>query len=76
MEMTNNRDEEKLTETIHKQEKSREEKRTTLDQFSDQKFVDDIPLDDLKIELEQEKNKHKTQNESQSTNKYEADFDN
>lgn len=73
--MTDSRDEKKLSEKINKQEDYREEDRTPLDQFKDQQFVDDIPLDDLKIELAQERKKHKTQDESQSTNKYAADFD-
>lgn len=42
------------------------EERTPLDDDTEQKFVDDIPLEDLKIEAEQEKNKKKSQDDSQS----------
>jgi len=47
-----------------------EEDRNKLDEFADQRFVDDIPLEDLKIEQEDEKNKHKTKDDSQSERKY------
>ena len=47
-----------------------EEDRTKLDEFPEQQFVDDIPLEDLKIEQEDEKNKHKTKDDSQSERKY------
>lgn len=47
-----------------------EEERTELDKFKDQQFVDDIPLEDLKIEQEDEKDKHKTKDDSQSERKY------
>lgn len=67
--MTKSRDEKKLSEKINQPNDSREEERTPLDQFEDQKFVDDIPLEDLKIETEQERNKHKTQDRSQSDKK-------
>lgn len=73
--MMKNRDQEKLSETINNHSNTHEEARTPLDKFEDQKFADDIPLEDLKIEVEQEKNKRKTQNDSQSASKYEADFD-
>lgn len=53
-----------------KQTKWNEEERTTLDEFKDQQFVDDIPLEDLKIEQEDEKDKHKTKDDSQSERKY------
>lgn len=48
--------------------KTQEDKRNLDDK--EQQFVDDIPLKDLKIETEQEKNKRKTQDDSQSSNKY------
>lgn len=73
--MTKNKNEKKLSEKINEQNDYREEKRTPLDKYKDQKFADEIPLEDLKIESEQEKNKHKTQEDSQSANKYRADFD-
>lgn len=71
--MGKNRNEEKLSERIKKQRDFREEDRNELDEFVDQKFADDIPLEDLKIDAEQEKNKHKSQNTSQSEEKYDED---
>lgn len=73
--MNKDRDERKLTEKIAKQNDHYEEKRTPLDEFQDQQFADDIPLEDLKIETEQEENKHKTQDDSQSERKYAADVE-
>lgn len=52
------------------------EKRDPLDKFKDQQFVDDIPLEDLKIENEQEIKKEKSQNASQSERKHKTGFDN
>lgn len=72
--MGKNRNEEKLSERIKKQRDFREEDRNELDEFVDQKFADDIPLEDLKIDAEQEKNKHKSQNTSQSEEKYDEDL--
>lgn len=68
--MNNKRDREKFNEKIKEQEKSHEEERSPLDKYKDQQFADDIPLEDLKIEVEQEKEKHKTQSTSQSEEKY------
>lgn len=68
------RNEEKLSERIKKQHDFREEDRNELDEFVDQQFADDIPLEDLKIEAEQEENKLKSQNTSQSEEKYNADL--
>lgn len=73
--MANKRDKKKLSEKVKKEIDYREEDRTPLDQYKDQQFADDIPLEDLKIEAEQEKDKRKTQDSSQSEEKYEADFD-
>ncbi|WP_042220520.1 hypothetical protein [Oceanobacillus manasiensis] len=42
------------------------EKRTELDSFEEQKFVDDIPMDDLNKEMKEEKEKTKSKNSSQS----------
>lgn len=50
-----------------------EEKRTTLDEFEEQMHVDDIPLEDLKLEQEEEKDGKKTKNDSQSERKYKAE---
>ena len=65
----------KSTEKIKKQNDYREEERTPLDEFQNQKFSDSIPLEDLKINTKQEKLKKKTQDDSQSEKKYQADFD-
>lgn len=72
--MTKDQNKKKLDEKINNQIDNHDEDRTPLDRFTDQKFVDDIPLQDLKIETEQEKNKHETQDDSQSQYKYQADF--
>ncbi|MFD2630498.1 hypothetical protein [Oceanobacillus kapialis] len=45
------------------------EKRTELDKFEDQMFVDDIPMDDLNEEMKEEKEKTKSKNSSQSEKK-------
>ncbi|WP_249871426.1 hypothetical protein [Oceanobacillus saliphilus] len=47
-----------------------EEERTELDKFDNQKFADDIPMEDLKIEMEDEKKKKKTKDDSQSERKF------
>ncbi len=65
----------KSTEKIKEQNDYREEERTPLDKFQNQKFSDSIPLEDLKINTKQEKFKKKTQDDSQSEKKYQADFD-
>lgn len=72
--MDKERDQKKLSEKIKHKNDYREEERNPLDKFKDQKFVDDIPLYDLKLKTEQEKEKNKTQDDSQSANKYKADF--
>ena len=47
-----------------------EERRTKLYEQKEQKFVDDIPMEDLKIESQDEKKKTKTKDDSQSERKY------
>ncbi len=47
--------------------KSEEKK---LDKHEEQKFVDDIPMEDLKIEAQDEKKKTKSKDDSQSERKY------
>jgi len=47
-----------------------EERRTKLDEHEEQKFVDDIPMEDLKIEAQDEKKKSKSKDDSQSERKY------
>lgn len=54
----------------HKPPKANEEGRTELDEFKDQQHVDDIPLEDLKIEQDDERKKHKTKDDSQSERKF------
>lgn len=63
----------KLYDKLNKQEKNDEEDRTLLDAFKDQQYVDDIPMKDLKIDQQQEDNKKKSQNTSQSEKKYDAE---
>ncbi|MEC5424551.1 hypothetical protein QGM71_13705 [Virgibacillus sp. C22-A2] len=52
-----------------------EEKRTPLDEMENQKFADDIPMEDLKIEKKEEKKKHKSKDASQSERKYKVKKD-
>jgi hypothetical protein len=47
-----------------------ERKRNMAKELEGQEFVDQIPLEDLKIEMEDERNKYKTKNDSQSERKY------
>lgn len=41
-----------------------------VENLEDQQHVDPIPMEDLKMELREEKNKHKTKNNSSSDSKY------
>lgn len=64
--------EEKDQQAFEKREKKdakKERGHTPLDEFEDQQFVDDIPLDDLEIEMEQEEKKEQSQDDSQSARK-------
>lgn len=72
----NKRDKKRLNEKVDSRQISTEEKRNSLDEFKDQQFVDDIPLEDLKIENEQETNKKKSQSTSQSEKKHKTGFGN
>ncbi|WP_339230023.1 hypothetical protein NSQ77_07570 [Oceanobacillus sp. FSL K6-2867] len=56
--------------TSNEKPKWNEERRTKLDEQEEQKFVDDIPMEDLKIETHDEKKKTKTKDDSQSERKY------
>ncbi|CEI83341.1 MULTISPECIES: hypothetical protein [Oceanobacillus] len=47
-----------------------EERRTMLDEHEEQMFVDDVPLEDLKIEAKDEKRKTKSKDDSQSEKKH------
>ncbi len=47
-----------------------ENKRDTAEELEGMEFVDQIPLEDLKIEMEDERNKFKTKDDSQSERKY------
>ncbi|AXI08093.1 hypothetical protein CUC15_03535 [Oceanobacillus zhaokaii] len=51
----------------------KEKKRNAFEEG--QEFVDPIPLEDLKIEMEDEKRKFKTKNDSQSERKYKRNDD-
>ncbi|MFS0752101.1 hypothetical protein [Oceanobacillus sp. 1P07AA] len=57
----------------HREKKSKRnvENRTALDEFENQKFADDVPMEDLKIELKDEKKKTKSKEDSQSQRKHE-----
>ena len=47
-----------------------ENKRNTAEELEGMEFVDQLPLEDLKIEMEDERNKFKTKDDSQSERKY------
>ncbi len=72
----NKRNEKKLHEKVKGKQTDSEEEKNTLDTFKDQKFVDDIPMEDLKIETEQETKKEQSQNTSQSERKHKTGFNN
>ncbi|MBP1968446.1 hypothetical protein J2Z83_000538 [Virgibacillus natechei] len=55
-----------------KNQKDRIEERTKLDKFKEQELVDDIPMEDLKIEQKDEKKKFKSKNASQSERKHQT----
>lgn len=46
------------------------EKESLYDKFEEEQNVDAIPLEDLKMEQREEKDKHKTKNSSSSEEKY------
>jgi hypothetical protein len=48
----------------------KEKKQNTAEKLEGQEFVDEIPLEDLKIEMEDEREKYKTKDDSQSEQKY------
>jgi hypothetical protein len=48
----------------------KEKKQNTAEKLEGQEFVDEIPLEDLKIEMEDEREKFKTKDDSQSERKY------
>ena len=47
-----------------------EKKRNAAEELEGMEFVDQPPLEDLKIEMEDERNKFKTKDDSQSERKY------
>lgn len=47
-----------------------EKSQKATDKLEGQEFVDEIPLEDLKIEMEDERKKSKTKDDSQSERKY------
>ena len=46
------------------------EQKSLFDRFESQQFVDPIPMEDLKLEKREEKEKHKTKRDSSSEQKY------
>jgi hypothetical protein len=48
----------------------KEKKQNAAETLEGQEFVDEIPLEDLKIEMEDEREKFKTKDDSQSERKY------
>lgn len=44
--------------------------KTLFDRFESEQNVDPIPMEDLKMELREEKQKHKTKDQSSSEEKY------
>lgn len=72
--MAKERNKEEIQDQIKSERDHRAEDRTPLDEFDEQKFTDDIPLEDLKIDQKQEDKKEKSQDDSQSEEKYDADY--
>ncbi|SER94692.1 hypothetical protein SAMN04487944_11396 [Gracilibacillus ureilyticus] len=71
MSKENMNEEMKNKETVDNRRKSvHDEKRTELDKFKKQQLVDDIPLEDLKIEEKNNDKKRNSQSTSQSERKY------
>lgn len=48
----------------------KEKKQNAAEKMEGQEFVDQIPLEDLKIEIQDEREKFKTKDDSQSERKY------
>lgn len=71
----NKRNKRVLNEKVNDKQK-RSNENDPLDTFKDQQFVDEIPLEDLKIETDQETKKEKSQSTSQSERKYKSGFNN
>ncbi|WP_026675330.1 hypothetical protein [Alkalihalobacterium bogoriense] len=65
-EVKNNSDKKKLDHP----EQYPTEKESLFDKFESQQTVDPIPMEDLKIEKREEKEKHKTKSDSSSEQKY------
>jgi len=53
--------------------KAGNEKKPLFDKFDNEKFVDDIPMEDLKLDQKDERYETKTKNDSESERKYKAD---
>ncbi|WP_169082121.1 hypothetical protein [Paenibacillus sp. PL91] len=47
------------------------EKESLFDKFKSEQTVDPIPVEDLKLQVQDEKNKEETKHKSSSANKYE-----
>lgn len=50
------------------------EKESLLDQYEEEQTVDPIPLEDLNMEQQEEKNKDQTKSNSSTEEKYRADY--
>lgn len=56
----------------NREENFRQERKEPIKDQKEERFTDDIPLDDLKINMKQERKKHKTQDTSQSEKEWES----
>jgi len=55
----------------NREENFRQERKEPIKNQKEERFTDDIPLEDLKVNMKQERKKDKTQDTSQSEKKWE-----
>ncbi|MEK4661384.1 hypothetical protein MHH93_05765 [Priestia sp. FSL H7-0729] len=55
-------------------EQSKTEHESLLDQYEEEQTVDPIPMEDLNMEAQEEKNKDQTKSNSSTEEKYRADY--
>lgn len=55
----------------NREENFRQERKEPIKNQEEERFTDDIPLEDLKVNMKQERKKDKTQDMSQSEKKWE-----
>ncbi|WP_440119003.1 hypothetical protein [Paenibacillus sp. QZ-Y1] len=55
-------------------EQYKTEKESLFDQYEEEQTVDPIPMEDLNMEKQEEKNKDQTKSNSSSEEKYRADY--